>query len=227
MKLTNQNIQDLYHFTHQHFVEYYDVQTELVDHLANDIESIWAKNPNLSFEQARDKSFKKFGVFGFMDIIAAKENQMNKKYIKIIWQFVKQWFALPKVILTIVIFMFFYTVIHTPFSKEILPGFILLTILYQLYKFVKHKKEKQKKEKLFLLEAIINRANGFSSFMFLIYSYDLSNIITEFNKLPEHWIIFIAALATLFTITFYIINKVIPENSKKLLQETYPEYNLI
>ena len=59
MKLTNQHIEQLYKFTRQHYVEHYDVQTELVDHLANDIEQIWVDKPQLSFEQARDISFKK------------------------------------------------------------------------------------------------------------------------------------------------------------------------
>ncbi|MDC1464178.1 hypothetical protein N8387_00675 [Polaribacter sp.] len=34
MKLTETHIQELYKFTRKHFVEHYDVQTELVDHLA-------------------------------------------------------------------------------------------------------------------------------------------------------------------------------------------------
>lgn len=38
MKLTKTQIQNLYTFTKNHFVEYYDLQTELVDHLVNDIE---------------------------------------------------------------------------------------------------------------------------------------------------------------------------------------------
>jgi len=92
MKLTNIQIQELYKFTRKHFVEHYDVQTELVDHLANDIESIWQETPNLSFEEARDKSFKKFGIFGFMDVVEKKQSQMTKKYFKIILRFVKEWF---------------------------------------------------------------------------------------------------------------------------------------
>ena len=75
MKLTETNIEDLYKFTRQHYVYFYDVQTELVDHLANDIENIWIEKPNLSFEQARDTSFKKFGIFGFMDVIESRQKQ--------------------------------------------------------------------------------------------------------------------------------------------------------
>ena len=33
MELTENNIEDLYKFTRQHYVYFYDVQTELVDHL--------------------------------------------------------------------------------------------------------------------------------------------------------------------------------------------------
>ena len=64
MKLSEIQIENLYKFTRQHYVYHYDVQTELVDHLANDIEQIWQENPKLSFEQARDKSFKNLVFLG-------------------------------------------------------------------------------------------------------------------------------------------------------------------
>jgi hypothetical protein len=40
-----------------------------VDHLANAIETQWQENPKLSFNEALNKEFKKFGVFGFMDVL--------------------------------------------------------------------------------------------------------------------------------------------------------------
>ena len=46
MKLSSNQIQQLYTFTQQHYVEYYDLQTELVDHLANSIEEQCTENPN-------------------------------------------------------------------------------------------------------------------------------------------------------------------------------------
>ena len=52
MKLSAEQIERLYQFTRQHYVEYYDLQTELVDHLANAIEEQWQQNPKLSFEEA-------------------------------------------------------------------------------------------------------------------------------------------------------------------------------
>ena len=82
MTLTENQIQALYKFTRQHYVEYYDVQTELVDHLANDIEQIWEENPNISFEQARDQSFKKFGIFGFMEIVEQRQRGNNQNIFR-------------------------------------------------------------------------------------------------------------------------------------------------
>ncbi len=78
MKLKENQIQDLYAFTRKHFVEHYDLQTELVDHLANDIETIWKEHPCLSFREARGKSFKKFGIFGFMDVVEARGKCLKK-----------------------------------------------------------------------------------------------------------------------------------------------------
>ncbi len=104
MKLTENHIKQLYKFTREHFVYHYDVQTELVDHLANDIEQTWEAKPQLTFEQARDVSFKKFGVFGFMNVVDKKQKAMGKKYWKIILQFAKDWFQLPKIVATFAIF---------------------------------------------------------------------------------------------------------------------------
>ena len=52
MKLTTQQIDQLYLFTRQHYVEWYDLQSELVDHIANAIEAQWQQNPNRSFDEA-------------------------------------------------------------------------------------------------------------------------------------------------------------------------------
>ncbi len=89
MKLTQSQIEDLYAFTRQHFVVYYDLQTELVDHLANTIEHLWETEPKLPFEDAKQKAFKKFGIFGFMDAIAQREKAMNKRYTKYLWKELK------------------------------------------------------------------------------------------------------------------------------------------
>ncbi len=60
MKLTKLEIDHLYQFTRQHYVLHYDLQTELVDHMANAIETIWETQPDLSFEKAREQRTVRF-----------------------------------------------------------------------------------------------------------------------------------------------------------------------
>ena len=54
MKVSTAQIEKLYKFTRDHYVEHYDLQTELVDHLANGIETRWKENPKLSFFRWRE-----------------------------------------------------------------------------------------------------------------------------------------------------------------------------
>ena len=56
--LSAEQIERLYVFTRQHYVEYYDVQTELVDHLASAIEKHWQEDPDQDFETLLQKEFK-------------------------------------------------------------------------------------------------------------------------------------------------------------------------
>jgi len=146
MKLTETQIHKLYKFTREHFVVHYDVQTELVDHLANDIEDIWVEKPQLSFEKARDLSFKKFGVFGFMQVIEQQQKAMHKKYWKILWRFTKEWFELPKIITTAVVFLLFFSVLQSDFAYEILLGSFLFLMTFELFLIIKNKRKKKEKK---------------------------------------------------------------------------------
>ena len=229
MKLTESHIQRLYKFTREHFVYHYDVQTELVDHLANDIEQIWEEQPKLSFEKARDISFKKFGVFGFMDVVEKKQKAMNKHYWKILLRFAKEWFTFPKIVTTAVIFMLFFTVFQSKIAEEILLTSLFLMIAIDLYYVSKGtRKKKQKKEKTFLLEAMIGETrNGFSAIMFVNLFNTINLIDINLYSLSIYWLLLIAFLVTLICIVFYITAFVIPSKAEELLIEKYPGYKMI
>ncbi len=49
MKLTEAQIEELYAFTRKKYVEHYDVQTELVDHLATSIEEKMSESRQYQF----------------------------------------------------------------------------------------------------------------------------------------------------------------------------------
>ena len=231
MKLTQSYIQQLYKFTRKHYVEYYDVQSELVDHLANDIEQILEEYPKLSFKEARDKSFKKFGIFGFMDVIEAKQKAMNKRYTKILWRFFKEWFTLPKLIITTSVFLTFFLLLKIPFSEYILLAGLLLIVTYDLIKQSrakkKHKNKEAQKEKIFLLESMIgDTRQGFSGLAFINIFNFLNSIKVPFSSLENHWLLLISFSITCVILLFYVTGFMIPEKAEELLEETYPEYKL-
>lgn len=232
MKITQNQIDELYQFTRKHFVYHYDVQTELVDHLANDIEAIWIENPKLSFEQARDQSFKKFGIFGFMDVIEAKQKQMNKRYSKIMWRFVKEWFTIPKVITTTLIFLSIFSILKIRYSEFFLLGILLIFVIFDLRNLTnlrKHQKKKEEEqEKIFLLEAMIGQTrNGFTGLTFINFFNFVNLTKVSFSDLENHWLLIISFSATFIFILFYVTGYVIPKKAEELLQETYPEYKMV
>ena len=228
MKLTQTHIEELYKFTRKHFVEHYDVQTELVDHLANDIEQIWIENPSLSFEEARDKSFKKFGIFGFMEVVEAKQKQLGKKYRVILWRFMKEWFSIPKIILTLSILFFFYFLMSLNIEKSYLSSFMLiLAIIDIVLASIISKKAKQRfkeKKRKYLLEDMIFRVGAFSSIIVFSNLFNLSSFLRSSNSV--YFKTFVAALITLAIIYSYISLIVIPQKADELLEETYPEYKI-
>lgn len=232
MKLTNPQIEKLYKFTRQHYVYHYDVQSELVDHLANDIEEIWQAQPDLSFINARDKSFKKFGIFGFMDVIEAKQKQMNKRYWKILLSFAKEWFTLPKIITTALIFLGFFIVLQIKYSEYFILGTILILIVFEMIAIYKTRKEHQKKEKenekIFLLEEMIGTTKNGFTVMALVNLFNIINL-TNFNflEMETYLLVIISFVLTVLCILFYVSNYVIPEKAEELLQETYPEYKMV
>ncbi|MBA6156232.1 hypothetical protein H3Z83_06825 [Tenacibaculum sp. S7007] len=230
MKLTTLQIEQLYKFTRQHYMEHYDVQTELVDHLANDIEQIWIEKPALTFKQARDISFKKFGIFGFMDVLEEKQKQMNKKYFRIILGFVKQWFSIPKIIVTLTMFYCFYLLLQFSFAQYLFPGLFFTILIIEFILLLKRRKKLNTKFKTtgkkWLFEDIIEtQGNGNVIFgLFYVFQFLTPN---SYDNLSTSSSLIISAATTLAVIIGYVSLIVIPKKAEYLLEKHYPEYKLV
>ena len=144
MKLKPSQIQQLYTFTQKHFVEHFDVQTELVDHLANAIEAHWKKHPKDTFETVLQLEFKKFGVMGFSELVEKKHNALYKKYWLEVWQVFKSYFKLPKIVMSLaLIIILYYTLKIIPFKNYFIIATIIsffITLVFKLIKLYQNKK---------------------------------------------------------------------------------------
>lgn len=226
MELTQTHIEELYKFTRAHYVEHYDVQTELVDHLANDIEQIWSKQPKISFEEARDMSFQKFGVFGFMEVVEAKQKQLGKKYAKILWGFLKEWFSMPKLISTGFLFYFFYSFLDLQTNAIFCIVVVLLLAIIETVLVIRLlKKAKQRfkaKKRKYLLEEIIFKTGVFNTIVLFANFFQYINFTEGITAIWGKCVV--AGVFTLAIIFSYITLIVIPQKAEELLKETYPEY---
>ena len=161
--LTADEIQKLYIFTRAHFVEWYDLQTELVDHLANDIEQAMAADKSLTFDMAKNKAFAKFGVFGFEDVIKEKRNALMKKYHNILFGAFKKSFFSP-VAITLPLLGYCLYVSYMKFEKSIVSSSVFFFLIficssYQYFSFKRRfRKEAEASNKKWLFQdVIVNR----------------------------------------------------------------------
>ena len=229
MKLTPIQIERLYKFTREHFVEYYDLQTELVDHLANGIEKRWEENPKLSFDDALHLEFKEFGILGFNDVIEKHNAILSKKYYKIIFRFIREYIKLPKIIgIICAILAVFYIIRHVESGFWIIISGYIALLLYIVYKTIsirsKYEERKEITGKRWKLEEIIS-LTGDATFT----SFNILNIglIMDFT-FTHHYLVqvLIAILLVVLALLTYIVGVIIPEKAEELLRETYPEYEL-
>lgn len=228
LKVNQEQIDRLYRFTREHFVEHYDLQTELVDHLSNAIEEEWKENPKLSFEETLQKEFKKFGVFGFMDVVEQRQVALNKKYNLLIWKHFKEFFTIPKIIITIsLVFGLFNFFKYVFFYEAMAVGMILwfvLLIVALIYEKKKIKKRKKQTGKKWMFEEIIYGYGSFSG-VFVFPLHVINGFSNYGNGIPNDYVLFGISffLVSVFLAT-YVVTKIIPSKAEEYLNQTYPEY---
>lgn len=229
MKLSAEQIEKLYTFTRQHYVEYYDLQTELVDHLANAIEAQWEENSKRSFEEVLQIEFKKFGVFGFMDVVEKRQAALQKKYHQLVWKELKTFFRLPKIIGTLAATGIIFYALKL-FQQDVVivqMAFVFLVISFFIGIFWlsrKNKKNHQKTGKKWLLKEIIFGYGSITGLMNLPIQIAL-------NVKGEHYndwaLLLFSFLLIIMALGEYVVLVLIPSKAEIFLKETYPEYNFV
>ena len=228
-RLTNQQIEQLFTFTKKHYVEHYDVQVELVDHLADAIENQWKENPNVLFEEALQTEFKKFGIFGFTGLVEQKQVELHKHYNKMIVNELLKFISIPKVVVTIILYLvLFFLLKSTGKLGEIISlAILLLSFIYFMvdgFRFVSKIKKQQKiqgrswliqsvAQSVFSLPFIYLTGFGFS----LISNFFREDRTSELSVLGLNvFIVFIL----IHVLTLYIFSAIIKPRFLQSIKET-------
>ncbi|MBU1821069.1 MAG: hypothetical protein KKG00_06115 [Bacteroidetes bacterium] len=108
ISLTDEQIDALYAFVKSKYVDYYDVQLELVDHLASEVEQKMAANPAVSFDIALQQVYSGFGIFGFTEVVELKAAAVIKATRLLWWKSFKALFRLPYILGSLVLGMILF-----------------------------------------------------------------------------------------------------------------------
>ena len=158
--LTTAQIEELHEYCYFRSVFHYDVQIEIVDHLATAIEKLWETNPEMPFEEAIYLVGEQFGGdLGFETIKKEKEKTLRKKYWRLLLKFVGEYYKFPKIMITLMLTLTLYTALYFSENDQwIIVSIVVLSfassLFYRLYYFPKFIKIRTTKDYSFLLNKI-------------------------------------------------------------------------
>jgi hypothetical protein len=130
--LNRQQIDILYQYCETKGVKYYDVQCELVDHLADAMEELQNEKSNSSFKELLFEIDSRFAPDDFSMIVKSKSKSIRKKYWFLFRKEFISFFRIPKVFLLMIVYVLLFF-----FRKYINNDIIILGVnITTLYGFI-------------------------------------------------------------------------------------------
>jgi hypothetical protein len=222
--LTKEQIDKLFTFCEKHFVKYYEVQVELVDHLANAIEIKIADDHNLSFEKALEDVHQSFGLKGFAPLVSEKQIAAEKQVRKLFWKLFKDQLHWPKVLGFLVLTFAMITIssINVLIFKWLFKSIFFAGWIVEICSILQIHFLLSGTGKKFLLGKI---SEFFSWLLFPFYVIYFP-LIPDKNFLPANLpvpsVLFYSILLSLFIIMIMVILQTISSAKKNLIQ-SFPE----
>ena len=227
-QLTDQEILRLFTFVEKKGVKYIDVQHEIVDHLASDIELSKEVYPKFNFDEHINLAFNKFPK-DFRKLIRSKEKSMNRYWQKRTMSYIKSYFKLPTLAFSSL--LYFSIVLGTlhlgkPFIVPVL-GFMTLAIIYTLVKSYTNSNIRTKEKKYLVIRMYLGQT---TTMLFLPIC--LLNIFHVFNlkdidAISQSWFVYLLTGLVVFTLMWcHASLKVFPKMLQQEIETKYPYLTL-
>ena len=212
MQLSQAQIEALYAFTKKKGVQWYDLQLELVDHLACRIEEEMEQEGSLGFEAALERVYKGFGLFGFAKVVQEKHRQIQRMARKLWWQEVVAYLKWPKISLLLLVAFVLWKLPQYIDSTLLMRGFAAVYILLSVGYLVYMSRINKMKYELLLLKFGRSHLSG----VVFVYEFFILFTLDHFSEIQ---FCVYATLGILFKLaSFQLHNKV-----KAQAMELYPE----
>jgi hypothetical protein len=134
MELSDEQIKQLFQFTEEQGVDYYDVQIELVDHLATNIEVAISEDETLTFSEALKMAFDSFGVAGFEEVLKEKSRAAKARNCKMLINEAKQWLTFHRLMLLLALcsMIFFVGIVFEPVVRAYMVMAISIGLQFRM-----------------------------------------------------------------------------------------------
>lgn len=225
-KITPEEIEELFAFCSKRNVKEYEIQAELVDHLASSIEIQLEQNASLSFYEALDITYSKFAVNGFKEIVKTKRRMFRRKYNLLFLKFLATFFQLPRIILTSFLILSLYSVFwyfdeNQAILKTIGSIAIFLNIVYMAIIHPPNQKEGKKSYFIIYYFKRLRLSTGLilsGLFFVALHSGEY------FPVQKAEWLDFlISFLIVLILITTYVLMIYMPKLLNQHFKEQFPD----
>lgn len=169
-----------------------------------------------------------------MEVVEERQKALSKKYSKLIWKHLKEYFKLPKIILLLSLTVGLYYLIELAIVDRlvltILLALSLIAYVADAIIHVKRNKAKKKSgEKKWMFEEMIRQyGSGLWLFFVPVQGINILNSSgVDFAVKSPVLISVFSFVFVLLLMTSYIIQFEIPKKAEQYLEETYPEYKLL
>ena len=227
--LSKEQIHALFVFCKKHHVNFYDVQVELVDHLANAIEEKMNTDHELSFEKSLEIVYAGFGVMGFAGLVKSRAESLHKQYNKLRWQLFRSYFAWPKAALTACLlsgFIFLGKLLSVEVIFYMMCVIFLSLYVFDIYVVVKAGRAiKKQKQKLMITQISVERsfllfcAGGFLSGM--VHLEDIFDKVPVVTYAGYICFIILSVLFLFSSLSYAQVMKAVQDIARKQYPEAY------
>lgn len=156
MQLTNQQIEYISDYIESRDIKWYELQVELTDHMITSMEEFWEQNPELTFDQVKENTFKKFTKPELKAIEKERKLLLLKEYNKEQRKMVGTYLKFPKIIgcILLVVMSFKLSFYFENTSKYILVLFLSSYIFAVPMLYFYHKNRKIQGKRFLAIETV-------------------------------------------------------------------------
>jgi hypothetical protein len=217
MKLNQEQTTYIENYIASFDIKYYEIYMEILDHIILGVEAILEEDKTISFEDAVVKAkVEGFGRTSFNELMEEKVKLAHKKNTKNNNKMIRQYFTVPKIALTLFIFVVYYLFLlpfENPLKANLIAiasvGFIGIFQSMYSWKYRKHNKR-------YILTTLVLNSTFFLSFL----GVNITQLFTNFGResIDFNHILMRLFMTLIFTFSFISVLVYIEVRKKTIVE---------